>query len=37
MSDSFLNLKHYITKAKHKLDDIFVVHAIFHFLSYSNI
>jgi len=40
MSDhigSFLNLKCCVTKAGHKLDDILVVHAIFHSLPYSNI
>jgi len=40
MSDhisSFLNLKHCITEAGHKLDDILVVHAIQYFLSCSNI
>ena len=33
----FLNLKYCITKAKHKLDDILVVHTILHSLSCSNI
>jgi len=40
MSDhigSFLNLKHHITEAGHKLDDILVVHAILHSLPCSNI
>jgi len=40
MSDhigSFLNLKHRITEARHKLDDILVVHAILHSLPCSNI
>jgi len=30
-------LKHYITEARHKLDDILVVHAILHSLPHSNI
>ena len=34
---SFLNLKHRITEASHKLEDILVVHAILHFLPHSNI
>jgi len=40
MSDhigSFLNLKHCITEAGHKLDNILVVHAILHSLPHSNI
>jgi len=40
MSDyisSFLNLKHHITKARHKLDDILVVYAILYSLPCSNI
>jgi len=40
MSDhigSFLNLKHHITEARHKLDNILVVHAILHSLPCSNI
>jgi len=40
MSDhisSFLNLKRHITEAGHKLDDILVVHAIFHSLPHLNI
>jgi len=40
MSDyirSFLNLKHRITEASHKLEDILVIHAILHSLPYSNI
>jgi len=40
MSDhigSFLNLKHHIVEAGHKLDDILVVHAILHSLSHTNI
>jgi len=34
---SFLNLKHRITEAGHKLEDILVVHAILYSLSCSNI
>jgi len=40
MSDhigSFLNLKHCITEAGHKLEDILVVHVILHSLPCSNI
>ena len=40
MSDhigSFLNLKHHITEASHKLEDILVVYAILHSLPRSNI
>jgi len=40
MSDhigSFLNLKHRIVKAGHKLDDILIVHAILHSLPRTNI
>jgi len=40
MSDhigSFLNLKHHITEAGHKLEDIYIVHAILHSLPCSNI
>ena len=40
MSDyigSFLNLKHCITEARHKLDDILVVHTILHSLPCLNI
>jgi len=40
MSDhirSFLNLKHCIVEAGHKLDDILVVHAILHSLPHTNI
>jgi len=40
MSDhigSFLNLKHCIIEAGHKLDDILVVHAILHSFPYTNI
>jgi len=40
MSDhigSFLNLKHRIVEAGHKLDDILVVHAILHSLPHTNI
>jgi len=33
----FLNLKHYITEAGLKLDDILVVYAILYFLPCSNI
>jgi len=32
-----LNLKHHITKARHKLDNILVVYAILHSLPCSNI
>ena len=35
--DSFLNLKHHIIEAGHKLNDILVVHAILHSLSCTNI
>jgi len=34
---SFLNIKHCITKAGHKLDNILVINAILHSLSCSNI
>jgi len=40
MSDhigSFLNLKHCITKAGHKLEDILIIHAILYSLPYFNI
>jgi len=33
----FLNLKHHITEASHKLEDILIVHAILHSLPHSNI
>jgi len=33
----FLNSKHHITEAGHKLEDILVVYAILHSLSHSNI
>jgi len=33
----FLNLKHCIVEASHKLDNIFVIHVILYSLPYTNI